>query len=640
MYYPSTSAHEWQLGEPTTRRLRIFAVDPSALVREGKYATIEIPYEKLAPGPVGCLFEVDTADLDTGKKQMEVDPDLDGLKVLLSSGMAPSDSNPAFHAQMVYGVASLVHRTFRRALGRQIPWPFPARDGVTRLRIRPFAGETQNAWYDPNQGTLNFGYFYANEKPTDGTLPRGIVYTALSHDIVCHEMTHAMLDALRSNFVLQTSADMSGFHEGFSDLMALFHHFLHKDALRNALARSRGNLRDSKYLSHIGQQFGRASGGVQALRSACNTELRYDPKMPAHQMGELLMAAVFDAFCTVYERKTASIMRLATGGTGRLPEGDLPEALVEVLTTRAHNLASQFLNMLIRAVDYLPPVDVRLGEYLRAIITADSELVPDDTWNYREALIDAFRLRGVYPREVVSLNEDSLLWRPPRRTLAPIKALSFREIYFSGDPGSAVTVGEQIAQACELGEHVTGSDTCMEELGLVKNGDPRLEGDAGGPAADRVGAHAASHRARRPDHLRHRRRDPAGAHRAPARRQARLRDLRRLHADPRLAGQHPHRRAQERHRRAAHRPSPRLPREPREPAVLEEDRRPVRAARHDAVPRAVRTGAQAQQGRRPRRLTCRAAASHAEEQTDEIRPGIRGWRCEGHGVRGRRSPSC
>ena len=218
-----------------------------------------------------------------------------------------------------------------------------------------------------------------------------------------------MLDALRSNYVLQTSADMSGFHEGFSDLMALFHHFLHKDALRNALALCRGNLRDSKYLSHIGQQFGRASGGGAALRSACNTELRYDPKMPAHQMGELLMAAVFDAFCTVYERKTAAIMRLATRGTGRLAEGDLPDALVEALTTRAHNLASQFLNMLIRAVDYLPPVDVRLGEYLRAIITADSELVPDDTWNYREALIDAFRLRGVYPREVVSLNEDSLL---------------------------------------------------------------------------------------------------------------------------------------------------------------------------------------------------------------------------------------
>ncbi|HEY5893625.1 MAG TPA: hypothetical protein VIT91_10380 [Chthoniobacterales bacterium] len=29
------------------------------------------------------------------------------------------------------------------------------------------------------------------------------------------------------------------------------------------------------------------------------------------------------------------------------------------------------------------------GEYLRALITADFDLVPDDRWAYREALIDA-----------------------------------------------------------------------------------------------------------------------------------------------------------------------------------------------------------------------------------------------------------
>jgi hypothetical protein len=43
-----------------------------------------------------------------------------------------------------------------------------------------------------------------------------------------------------------------------------------------------------------------------------------------------------------------------------------------------------------------------------------------------------------------------------------VEALSFKEIYFAGDPGCPVTVGEQIAQACELGEHVTGSDVYME----------------------------------------------------------------------------------------------------------------------------------------------------------------------------------
>jgi hypothetical protein len=464
--------------QPTTRRLRIFAVDPSALVREGKYATIEIPYEELEPGPVGCLFAVEPEDFGRPDLPPGEPVNLDARGVLLANGLPPSDSNRQFHAQMVYGVASLVHRSFRRALGRHIPWPFPPpKDGPARLRIRPFGGVMQNASYDPNLGTLTFGYFYAHEKPADGTLPRGVVYTALSHDIVCHELTHAMLDALRANFVLQTSNDMSGFHEGFADLVALFHHFLHRDALRNAIARSRGDLRASSYLSAIGQQFGRATGSPQALRSAVDEELRYDPALPAHQMGQLLMASVFDAFCTVYQRKVDTVMRLATGGTGQLPPGALPEPLVDVLTSKAYNLASQFLTLLIRAVDYLPPVDVRLGEYLRAIVTADAALVPEDPWNYREALIDAFRLRGIYPRDVASLNEDSLLWRPAGSELPPIQALSFREIFFGGDPGTPVTVGEQIAQACELGEFVTGSAEIMGELGLVANGDPRLEGD-------------------------------------------------------------------------------------------------------------------------------------------------------------------
>jgi hypothetical protein len=481
VFREGTSAHEWRPGEPTTRRLRIFAVDPAALVRDGKYATIEIPWEPLQPGPVGTLFAVETDDPDRGDRKPPAD--LDNIKVLLSNGIAPSDSNREFHSQMVYGVASVVHRSFRRALGRQIPWPFPPHGGVSRLRIRPFAREQQNAWYDPNEGTLNFGYFPAAENPFDRTLPRGTVYTALSHDIVCHEMTHAMLDALRANFAMQTSNDMSGFHEGFSDLVALFHHFQHRDALRSAMARCRGDIRKSQYLSSIGQQFGRATGSPEALRSAANEKLRYDPKLLPHQMGELLMAAVYDAFCTVYDRKTASIMRLATGGTGRLPEGELPEALVEVLASRAHNLANEFLMMLIRAVDYLPPADVRLGEYLRAIISADSALVPDDPWNYREALIDSFRQRGIYPRDVDSLNEDSLLWLPPGgdAALGPVRALSFKEICFQGDPGTPVTVGEQIAQACELGEFVTANpdcrDKCLAEFGLVVDGDARLEGD-------------------------------------------------------------------------------------------------------------------------------------------------------------------
>lgn len=41
-------------------------------------------------------------------------------------------------------------------------------------------------------------------------------------------------------------------------------------------------------------------------------------------------------------------------------------------------IASQFLAVCIRAIDYCPPIDITFGKYFRAVITADLDLVPDD----------------------------------------------------------------------------------------------------------------------------------------------------------------------------------------------------------------------------------------------------------------------
>lgn len=474
---PIGCAYESGRGGPDTRRLRIFAIDPAASELDGKVTTADVPYEPLQPGPVGRLFEVDARD--HGNDARYVGADLDDHAALLNHGYPPSESDPRFHAQMVYAVSSLVHASFRRALGRQIGWPFACDSGNrSRLRIRPFAGEQRNAWYDPVEGTLNFGYFRADAKINGRTLPKGWVFTALSHDIVAHEMSHAMLDALRSNFALPTSNDMTGFHEGFADLIALFQHFQYPDALRKHMADCRGDMRQSEFLNSIGQQFGHASGGNEPLRSAIsNDPASYEPGLEAHRMGKLLLSAVFEAFITVFERKTSLLVRLATQGSGVLGEGRLSDLLVEELARKAAELASQFQSILIRAVDYLPPVDVRLGEYLRAIITADTELVPSDPWRYREAMIDAFRRRGIYPQDVPSLNEDSLVWVRSDVPLEPVTALSFREIWFGGDPGLPVSPGEQVAQACELGEYVTASPERLRAFGLVSQDDPRLDGD-------------------------------------------------------------------------------------------------------------------------------------------------------------------
>jgi hypothetical protein len=99
-----------------------------------------------------------------------------------------------------------------------------------------------------------------------------------------------------------------------------------------------------------------------------------------------------------------------------------------MLAQQAAKIAERFLTICIRAIDYCPPVDIQFGEFLRAIITADRTLVPDDPHGYREALISAFRRRGIVPEDVASYSEEALCWRGPAdsgQELPPLEGLHF-----------------------------------------------------------------------------------------------------------------------------------------------------------------------------------------------------------------------
>ena len=106
------------------------------------------------------------------------------------------------------------------------------------------------------------------------------------------------------------------------------------------------------------------------------------------------------------------MLRIASNGTGILNAGELHPDLVNRLAEEAAKTSKQILNMSIRALDYCPPVDINFGDYLRAIITADTDLVPDDDLGYRIAFIEAFRRRGIYPRDIRTLSPQSLCWKP------------------------------------------------------------------------------------------------------------------------------------------------------------------------------------------------------------------------------------
>jgi hypothetical protein len=172
---------------------------------------------------------------------------------------------------------------------------------------------------------------------------------------------------------------------------------------------TRGDVRQSVLLSNIAAQFGEGLGSGKALRSALDSKTKIQDVSEEHALGAVLVAAIFEGFSAAYERRTADLIRIATGGTGELPNGAIHPDLVSRLTTECVRTAQSVLTMCIRAFDYLPPTDVTFGAFLRALVTADWELNPLDEVGLRAAIIKACRRRGIFAAEAGSLAVNALL---------------------------------------------------------------------------------------------------------------------------------------------------------------------------------------------------------------------------------------
>ncbi len=429
---------------PSARRLRAFSFDPSLSTRLDTRVVNERVFEirwedELKPGPVGAYLEV--MDYDPASNRWYEPVDLDDRLLLAQDGLPPDASNPRFHQQMVYAVAMTTIANFERALGRPAMWKTkrkeqprnkgttrkpPIEEWVPRLRMYPHALREANAYYSPEKIGVLFGYFPAGEMTAEREYPGGMIFTCLSHDVVAHEMSHALLDGVHPRLTEWTTLDGPAFHEAFADIVALFQHFTFREVLQHQIARTRGDLETENLLGALAQEFGRATGTHGALRDALGgvnsktgkwERRQADPARlarthEAHARGAILLSAVFDAFLTIYRSRIADLRRIASGGSGILPEGDLHPDLVSRFAEEAAKTSEHVLTICIRALDYVPPVDITFGDFLRALITADRDVYPMDRRGYRVAFIDAFRSHGIYPKGLRSLSEQSLAWDP------------------------------------------------------------------------------------------------------------------------------------------------------------------------------------------------------------------------------------
>lgn len=384
---------------PNTRKLTIIAQDPSVRIGQNILTTqIEIPAEDLLPGPRG--YRVSVIDYDTAANALYEPATFRPLRdgqyedPFARKSDAQLLKDPRFHAQNTYAIVMRTLARFEFALGRRVPW---GSDGH-QLHVAPHAFSEANAYYSREDRGLFFGYFYgASGKP---------VYTCLSHDIVAHETAHAILDGLRARYMEPSSPDQAAFHEGFSDVVALLSVFSLKDIVAALLDKSLGrsrlvgerqltrdNLKDS-VLFGLADQMGSELSAVrgEALRRSIKLARGKDYMASSdfdeeHERGELLVAAILNAFLDIWLERIAKIGSIGRGKKDR-----------SLVVEEGARVADHLLTMAIRAIDYCPPTDITFADYLSALLTIDREVVPDDAkYGYRKAILTNFSAFGIEP---------------------------------------------------------------------------------------------------------------------------------------------------------------------------------------------------------------------------------------------------
>jgi len=490
---------------PPTRSLQAYAIDPSSGKYSGNQVTVRVPWERLEPGPTGRKVAV--VDYNVTNKCYYPPINLEDPRLLANDGFDPTEADPRFHQQMVYAIASRTIQMFEVALGREIHWrraddfggspekeTFRKENNIWVLKLYPHGMQQANAYYSPQAKGILFGYFTANKTGQGRNLPGQLVFTCLSQDIISHEVTHAVIDGIRTYFTEPTNPDVLAFHEGFADLCALFSHFSQHDSLIDAIHQTGGQLYQTELnpvagdaankdqaeltaeirrlidticktsemnkaepgsaaraaamstdddndrpvitaeirrmnpLIQLAIQFGQASGKKRGLRSALGTPPNSDDihknVNDPHFRGSILVAAVFDAFFSVYMKRADTLFRIYRAGGIEAVNAELPAPLAELLATYATQTAVQFFQLCARSIDYCPPIDIRFGDFLRAIITVSRDIDPADDDGVRDALMEAFRLRGIYSESASFYSEDALSW-PPVADLPPIDGLIF-----------------------------------------------------------------------------------------------------------------------------------------------------------------------------------------------------------------------
>jgi hypothetical protein len=397
--------------------MTIIAQDPSVTWGERILtAKVAVPAEDLIAGPMG--YRVQVVDYDSSRQHFN------GSHILPASyeeepatwgrGDAGIVKDFRFHAQNVYALVMKTLARFEFALGRRLGWSFENH----QLKIAPHGMFDANAFYSPVEEGLVFGYFKG--------LSGRPVFTALSHDVVVHETTHALLDGLRERYMVPSNPDQAAFHEGFADVIALLSVFALPEVVSHLMSPARGRANGARTISRkaiepealrssalfgLAKQMGRELDGLRGSALRRSAELVPDPAilddpdyLEPHRRGEVFVAAVLQAFIAAWSERIKA--------TGLKGQQAFPLASV---VGEGADIADALATLWIRALDYMPPVHLTFRDALTAALTSDTQVRPnDDRFKLRQYLKQQFAVFGITPVQSKEVEQTDCWAQAPK----------------------------------------------------------------------------------------------------------------------------------------------------------------------------------------------------------------------------------
>jgi hypothetical protein len=245
-----------------------------------------------------------------------------------------------------------------------------------RLDVHLDAGRDLNAFYD--RQSLQFFH----------DTVRGMrVFSGESPDIGCHELGHAVLDAIRPQLWNAASIEVAAFHEAFGDISAILGALQLRVVRRQVLRATGGDLRNSSRLSRLAEQLGWAirqtapsAVDPDCLRNAVNEFFYEDPATLPPSAPASQLSSEEHSFSRVFTGAYFFAMAGMLDAQGSTSESSLLQ------------VSQDAGRLIVNAVRHTPVVAAYFSQIAAHVITADEQTFGG---RYGDALRTAFLRFGL-----------------------------------------------------------------------------------------------------------------------------------------------------------------------------------------------------------------------------------------------------